>query len=56
MRFKKLPKSDKGIRDLKACLDYSYHHARSCEFEFLLSHTANMCMGNTTKSCISEIT
>ena len=23
--------SSKGVSDLKACLDYSYQHARSCE-------------------------
>ena len=40
--IQQLPKSDKGIRDLKACLDYSYHHARSCEFEFLLSCTNSL--------------
>ena len=24
-------KNGKGVSDLKACLDYSYHHARSCD-------------------------
>ena len=33
----KIRASDKGIRVLEACLDYSNHHTRICEFEFLFS-------------------
>ena len=55
--IQQLPKSDKGIRDLKACLYYSYHHARSYEFEFLLPRTSSLAIRAVIlrSQCISLI-